>query len=86
MEEQEPQENATAQEDQGTGQDVPTDPRDFIGGGGPNNLSRIMIAKGHALGVGMGAASFQEEQSRAQQRRLGIWQGPFQPPSAWRRR
>ena len=68
------------------GQDMPTDPRDFIGGGGPNNLSRIMIAKGHALGVGMGAESFQEEQSRAQQRRLGIWQGPFQLPSAWRRR
>lgn len=59
---------------------------DFMGGGSPNSLSRLMIAKGHALGVGMGAEFFWEEQSNAQRQRLGIWQGAFQPPSVWRRR
>lgn len=61
-------------------------PRDFMGGGGPNNLSRLMVANGHALGVGMGAEFFREEQANAQRRRLGIWQGAFQPPGVWRRR
>ena len=57
---------------------------DFMGGGSANNLSRLMIANGHALGIGMGAEFFWEEQSSAQRHRLGIWQGAFQPPGVWR--
>ena len=57
---------------------------DFMGGGSADNLSRLMIANGHALGIGMGAEFFREEQSNAQRRRVGIWQGAFQPPGVWR--
>ena len=68
------------------GQAPPAGPGDFLGGGGPNNLSRLMIANGHALGVGQGADFFRQEQADAQRRRLGVWQGAFQPPGVWRRR
>ncbi len=50
------------------------------------NLSRMMIAEGHALAVGVGMELFGEDQDQAQQQRLGIWQGVFQPPEVWRRR
>ena len=54
--------------------------------GDASNLSRIMVAMGHALGVGMGARIFQPEQKAAQDKRVGIWQGAFEPPATWRAR
>jgi len=65
---------------------TPDSPFDFMADQRPNNLSRLMIAQGHALAVGLGAEFFSEDQERAQRQRLGIWQGPFQPPSTWRQR
>ncbi len=65
---------------------TPDSPIDFMADRRPNNLSRLMIAQGHALAVGVGANFFSTDQEQAQRQRLGIWQGPFQPPSAWRQR
>ena len=65
---------------------TPESPGDFMTDHRPNNLSRLMVAQGHALAVGMGARFFSADQDSAQRKGLGIWQGPFQPPSAWRQR
>ncbi len=65
---------------------LPTTPRQFMRRDHPRNLSRLMIAQGHALGVGLGRGYFSADQDQAQQQRVGIWQGSFQPPSSWRRR
>ncbi len=68
------------------GVDVPTSPGDFMRTERERNLSRLMIAQGHALSIGIGAQFFSDDQDEAQRQRIGIWQGSFQPPSAWRRR
>ena len=68
------------------GADVPASPIAFMQQGREFNLSRLMIARGHALSIGIGSGYFRADQDEAQQRRIGIWQGSFQPPSAWRRR
>lgn len=64
--------------------DVPNSPDDFIGEFRPHSLSRIMIEQGHAIGIGIGANVFAEEQRQAQTLRVGIWQGSFVPPRLWR--
>ena len=66
--------------------DAPASPIDFMQQGRKRNLSRLMIAQGHALSIGIGSEYFHADQDQAQRQRLGIWQGSFQPPSAWRRR
>ena len=66
--------------------EVPSSPLAFMQEGRELNLSRLMIARGHALSVGIGAQFFSADQDQAQRQRIGIWQGSFQPPSAWRRR
>ena len=66
--------------------DVPTSPLEFMQEGRELNLSRLMIARGHALSIGIGAQFFSAHQDEAQRQRIGIWQGSFQPPSTWRRR
>ena len=68
------------------GAEVPSSPIAFMREGRERNLSRVMIAKGHALSVGIGSQYFSADQDEAQRQRIGIWQGSFQPPSAWRRR
>ena len=68
------------------GADVPASPIAFMQQGREFNLSRLMIARGHALSIGIGSEYFRADQDEAQQQRIGIWQGSFQPPSAWRRR
>ena len=68
------------------GADVPSSPIDFMREGRERNLSRLMIAQGHALSIGIGSQFFSADQDEAQRQRIGIWQGSFQPPSAWRRR
>ncbi len=68
------------------GADVPTSPSDFMRTRRERNLSRLMIAQGHALSIGIGSDYFHDDQNEAQRQRIGIWQGSFQPPSAWRRR
>ena len=65
---------------------VPSSPLEFMQEGRELNLSRLMIARGHALSIGIGAQFFSADQDEAQRQRIGIWQGSFQPPSAWRRR
>ena len=70
----------------GEGLDAPSSPIEFMREGRERNLSRLMIARGHALSVGIGAQYFRPDQDEAQRQRVGIWQGSFQPPSAWRRR
>ena len=50
-----------------------------------NNLSRLMVAEGHAVAIGLGTRFFGAEQDEAQALRQGIWQGSFQPPGTWRR-
>lgn len=67
------------------GEFEPLSPLRFVEEHRPNNLSRLMVAKGHALAVGVGARLFGAEQDQAQRLRQGIWQGSFQPPSTWRR-
>ena len=66
------------------GESVPDSPIDFMED--PANLSRLMVAEGHAVAIGIGTRFFGAEQNEAQTLRQGIWQGSFQPPSAWRRR
>ena len=68
------------------GVEVPGSPIEFMQQGREFNLSRLMIARGHALSIGIGSQYFRADQDEAQQQRIGIWQGSFQPPSAWRRR
>lgn len=70
------------------GADLPSSPFPlaFMQEGRERNLSRLMIARGHALSVGIGSQYFLADQDEAQRQRLGIWQGSFQPPSVWRRR
>ena len=63
----------------------PVSPIEFMEEFRPNNLSRRMVAGGHAMAIGVGARFFGAEQNEAQALRKGIWQGSFQPPSAWRR-
>jgi len=52
----------------------------------PNNLSRLLVEQGHALAVGLAQDVLMQEQLQAQTLRVGIWQGSFEPPSAWRLR
>ena len=68
------------------GEVIPSSPVDFMHEGRQRNLSRLMIAQGHALGIGIGSEFFGADQEEAQRQGAGIWQGSFQPPSAWRRR
>jgi endonuclease YncB( thermonuclease family) len=63
---------------------APTQPEDFLSGERPNNLSRLLVAQGHALGVGIGRQVLDQIQLEAQRTRTGIWQGSFEPPAAWR--
>ena len=63
----------------------PVAPFQFVEDFRPNNLSRLMVADGHAVAVGIGTRYFGEAQNKAQTLRQGIWQGSFQPPSNWRR-
>ena len=65
---------------------VPVSPMEFIEEFRPNNLSRLMVAEGHAVAIGIGTRFFGAGQNEAQALRQGIWQGSFQPPSTWRRR
>ncbi len=65
-------------------EDTPKRGRDFMQGYRPNNLSRLMIVNGHAIGIGAGAEAYNEEQVEAQTLRKGIWQGSFVPPRLWR--
>lgn len=64
---------------------VPVSPIEFMEEFRDNNLSRLMVAEGHAVAIGIGARFFGEEQNEAQALRKGIWQGSFQPPNNWRR-
>ena len=66
------------------GSPVPATPDQFIEGYRPNNLSRLLVEQGHALGVGIGRQVFADEQLQAQTLRNGIWQGSFEPPPSWR--
>jgi len=66
------------------GSPAPHEPNDFLQGYRPNNLSRLQVENGHALGVGIGKDVLRDEQLQAQTLRAGIWQGSFEPPSAWR--
>ena len=68
------------------GAEIPSSPIDFLQDERRRNLSRLMIAQGHALSIGIGSQYFGSDQDEAQRQRIGIWQGSFQPPSAWRRR
>ncbi len=68
------------------GRGMPSSPIDFMREGRKRNLSRLMIAQGHALSIGIGSEYFGSDQNEAQRQGIGIWQGSFQPPSAWRRR
>ena len=68
------------------GEFVPVAPIDFMDQHRPDNLSRMMVVEGHAVAIGVGKRYFGAEQNEAQALRQGIWQGSFQPPSAWRRR
>jgi endonuclease YncB( thermonuclease family) len=62
----------------------PASPDEFVQGYRPDSLSRLMVVKGHAIGVGIGLQLFKEEQEQAQRLREGIWQGSFMPPRLWR--
>ena len=66
------------------GSPVPRTPEEFLTGYRPNNLSRLLVEQGHALGVGIGRDVFADEQLQAQTLRAGIWQGSFEPPTTWR--
>ena len=63
---------------------TPMDDDDFQLGFRPNSLSRLMVAKGHAIGVGFGQRFFDGDQEEAQTLRKGVWQGSFVPPRLWR--
>ncbi len=63
----------------------PVSPIEFMEEFRPNNLSRLMVADGHAVAIGLGTRFFGAEQDEAQALRQGIWQGSFQPPGNWRR-
>lgn len=65
---------------------IPVSPIEFMEEFRPTNLSRLMVAEGHAVAIGIGARFLDTDQNEAQRLRQGIWQGSFQPPSAWRRR
>jgi len=65
---------------------TPTRPEDFLTGDQPNDLSRLQVLNGHALGVGIGGDLLEAEQNQAQAQRKGIWQGSFTPPWLWRAR
>ena len=62
----------------------PMQPGNLISTYRSRSLSRIMIEKGHAIGIGVGAQIFADEQLQAQTLRTGIWQGSFVPPRMWR--
>jgi len=67
-----------------SGEETPTDAQQFLRGYRPNNLSRLMVVNGHAIGIGAGAEAYNDEQVEAQTLRKGIWQGSFVPPRLWR--
>lgn len=67
-----------------SGDETPTDAQEFLRGYRPNNLSRLMVVNGHAIGIGAGADAYNDEQVEAQTLRKGIWQGSFVPPRLWR--
>jgi endonuclease YncB( thermonuclease family) len=50
----------------------------------PRSLSRTMVQRGYALTVGFGREIFGDEQQRAQEERIGIWAGSFEPPASLR--
>ena len=65
---------------------APLSPRHLIDDHRPDNLSRLMVAQGHALAIGIGTRFFGTDQDEAQTQRRGVWRGSFQPPSVWRHR
>lgn len=67
-----------------TGDDQNMRPNDFLERFRPSSLARLMVVSGHAIGIGIGANRFAEEQLQAQTLRSGIWQGSFIPPRTWR--
>ena len=67
------------------GEFEPVSPIEFMEEFGPDNLSRLMVAEGHAVAIGIGNRFLVAEQNEAQTLRKGIWQGSFQPPSNWRK-
>lgn len=66
------------------GSNAPDEPDGFLRGYRAQNLSRMMVEYGHAIGIGIGAENYEEEQRQAQTLRQGIWQGSFLPPHLWR--
>ena len=68
------------------GTDAPLSPLEFMEDLRPDNLSRLMVAEGHALPIGIGRRFFGADQNEAQNQRRGVWQGSFQPPNGWRQR
>lgn len=65
---------------------APKSQNEIFTGYRPNNLSRLLVEQGHALAVGIGQDVLTREQLQAQTLRVGIWQGSFEPPYAWRLR
>jgi endonuclease YncB( thermonuclease family) len=68
------------------GTPVPSGPDEFIASDRRNSLSGRMVRGGHALAVGLGRQYLEAEQRSAQQERVGIWQGAFEPPWTYRAR
>jgi len=68
------------------GTPLPSGPDDFIASDRRNSLSGRMVRSGHALAVGLGRQYLEAEQRGAQQDRVGIWQGAFEPPWTYRAR
>ena len=68
------------------GAKVPSGPDEFMASDRHNSLSGRMVRAGHALAVGVGRRYLEGEQRAAQQQRVGIWQGAFEPPWTYRAR
>jgi endonuclease YncB( thermonuclease family) len=68
------------------GSTVPEGPDQFIAADRSNSLSGRMVRNGHALAIGLGRQYLEAEQRAAQQDRVGIWQGAFEPPWTYRAR
>lgn len=64
---------------------LPTSPDELLDRERPHELSAAQVRAGHAIALGFGRQFMEEDQNAAQQARIGIWQGAFEPPWVYRK-
>jgi endonuclease YncB( thermonuclease family) len=64
---------------------LPRSPEELLDRERTHQLSAAQVRAGHAIALGFGRQFLEADQNAAQEARLGIWQGAFEPPWVYRK-